>query len=213
MIAMVLFSLLQAAVAQQSATSQPVSSSCIANSSTGMITVHASQRGSSGLSLCDGFALSTHLNSVAGSKAALGNAQPRALASGDFDEDGVPDLVSGFATGNGGAITVHRGNVDALWPYGAALRNGPPPAFLPGARTFAIPEAPDFIATGDFDADGHWDVVTAQRGSNALYFLRGDGHGGFRAAQRIPLAGNVTALIAGEINRADGLTDLIVARV
>jgi len=74
-----------------------------------------------------------------------------------------------------------------------------------------LPESPDFLVAGDFDADGHWDIVTAQRGSNALYFLKGDGRGGFRAAQRVQLPGNVTALIAGEIDRADGLADLIVA--
>jgi hypothetical protein len=168
-----------------------------------MVTVHAAQGGAPFLNLCDGHALGANT-------AQLGQAQPRALASGDFDEDGVPDLVSGFAAGKGGTITVHRGNVNALWPYGAALRNGPPTAFLPDARTFSLPEAPDFLATGDFDADGHWDVVTAQRGSDVLYLLRGDGHGGFHEPLRIPLLGNVTALISGEINRADGLTDLIV---
>ena len=124
------------------------------------------------------------------------------LSVGDFDGDGVPDLASGYAAGEGGRITVHRGNVDALWPYGAALRNGTPPAFLPDARVFTLPEVPDFLAVGDFDADGHQDVMTAQRGSTALYFLKGDGHGGFAAAKRIPLAGSVTAMISGEINQA-----------
>ncbi|HXN73218.1 MAG TPA: FG-GAP-like repeat-containing protein [Candidatus Acidoferrales bacterium] len=139
------------------------------------------------------------------------DARPLALATGDFDEDGVPDLISGYAISKSGAISLHRGNINALWPYGAALLDGPPPAFLPEARVFALPEAPDFVATGDFDGDGHWDVVTAQRGSNALYFLKGDGHGGFRSPQRVSLSGSVTAMISGEINRKDGLTDLIVA--
>ena len=139
--------------------------------------------------------------------------QTRALstAAGDFDEDGMPDLASGFATaGGGGAVTVHRGNVDALWPYGA-LRGTDPPAFLPDARVFALPEAADFLAVGDFDADGHWDIVAARSGSSALYLLKGDGHGGFAEAERIPLPGNVTAMTSGEINRPDGLTDLMVA--
>jgi len=184
-------------------TNQAALNSCATGSASG-ITVHAAQRGAPLLNLCDGHALG-------GTLAELRQAQPLALASGDFDEDGTPDRVSGFAVGKGGMITVHRGNVNALWPYGAALRNGPPPAFLPNPRSFSVPEAPNFIATGDFDADGHWDVVTAQLGSSALYFLKGDGHGGFAAPQRILLTGNVTAMIAGEINRADGLTDLIVA--
>ncbi len=193
------------AQAQRSAETHPaVSDVCALANSASAATVHAPQRGTSTLSLCDG-------HGISGNAAQTGLSTPLALASGDFDEDGVPDLVSGFGEGKAGAITVHRGNVAALWPYGAALRNGPPPAFFPNARRFSLPETPDLIVTGDFDADGQWDIVTAQRGSSALYFLKGDGRGGFRAAKRIPLDGNVTAMIAGEINRADGLADLIVA--
>ena len=207
MVSLGLCCLLQAAQAQRGAQTHPaIPDPCTAANSSAVVTVHALQRGSQSgvLNLCDG-------HGISGNAAPVGEASPLALASGDFDEDGVPDLVSGFAAGKAGAITVHRGNVAALWPYGAALRNGPPAAFFPNARRFSLPEAPDFIVTGDFDADGHWDIVTAQSGSNALYFLKGDGRGGFRAAKRIPLDGNVTAMIAGEINRADGLTDLIVA--
>ena len=41
-------------------------------------------------------------------------AQPLALASADFDEDGVPDLIAGYASSNGGGIiTVQRGNINA----------------------------------------------------------------------------------------------------
>ncbi len=54
-----------------------------------------------------------------------GQARPLAIASADFDGDGVPDLVSGFGAGNGGSVTVHRGNVNALWPYGVANRSNP----------------------------------------------------------------------------------------
>jgi uncharacterized repeat protein (TIGR01451 family) len=140
-----------------------------------------------------------------------GSAKPLSLATADFDEDGMPDLVGGYATGGGaGAIAIHRGNVDALWPYGTALRNGTPPAFLPDARVVAVPEQPDFLGAGDFDADGHWDIVTARLGSHALYLLRGDGHGGFAPPEKIDLPGAVTALATGEINRLDGLTDIAV---
>ena len=139
-------------------------------------------------------------------------AQPLTLASADFDEDGTPDLASGYgAFGGRGIVTIHRGNVAALWPYGAALRNGEPPAFLPDARAIAVPEAPDFLGAGDFDADGHWDLVVAHKGSKALYFLPGDGHGNFGEPRRIDLPGAITALITGETNRADGLTDVVVA--
>ncbi len=74
-----------------------------------------------------------------------------------------------------------------------------------------MPASPDFLVTGDFDADGRADIVTAQRGSSVLYFLKGDGRGGFAPAAPVQLVGSVTALISGEMNRADGLADLIIA--
>src|SRR5438270_6687030 len=40
--------------------------------------------------------------------------------------------------------------------------------FFPKARAFDIPAAPDFIGAGDFDNDGHGDVIVAARGSHVL---------------------------------------------
>jgi|HubBroStandDraft_5_1064220.scaffolds.fasta_scaffold145744_2 hypothetical protein len=119
---------------------QARSGSCASGDSSSSVAIHAAQHNTPYLNLCDGRTLAR----VGAS--ALGAAQPLALASGDFDEDGVPDLVSGFSSGKSGLITVHRGNVNALWPYGAALRNGTPAAFLPNPRQFSLPEAPDFVA-------------------------------------------------------------------
>jgi hypothetical protein len=63
---------------------------------------------------------------------------------------------------------------------------------------------------GDFDCDGHWDVVAATRGGDKLYLLEGDGRGGLRLTGEIRLPGAVTALTVGEINRPDGLEDVVV---
>src|SRR5262245_49932433 len=41
---------------------------------------------------------------------------PRTLAAGDFDEDGTPDLLSGYAGGGGGVLKFQRGNVAAVYP-------------------------------------------------------------------------------------------------
>ena len=176
------------------------------------LVVHAAQRGNPHMNLLDGHAVPTNYVSGANSGSAqMTNAKPLALASADFDEDGVPDLVSGYAASGGtGVITVHRGNVDSLWPYGAAIVNGPPPEFLPNAKVFSLPEQPDFVGVGDFNADGHWDIVAARRGSSAMWILLGDRHGNFSAPQRIQLTGGVTALVTGEMNRADGLNDIVV---
>ena len=145
--------------------------------------------------------------------------QPLALASADFDEDGVPDLITSYASAQGGQVSVRRGNVDAIYPNSpeaqARRQRGEftTAAFLPGSKSFGVPEPADLIGAGDFDADGHWDVVTAHTGGTKLYWLRGDGRGNFEKAQTIELGGAVTALVTGEINRADGLTDVAVGIV
>jgi hypothetical protein len=132
-------------------------------------------------------------------------AKPLSLAAADFDEDGVPDLICGYTNTGRGAIALHRGNRDALSQNG--INNSP---FLPTARVFDLAGAPDFIAAGDFNSDGHWDIAAAARGSDTLYLLPGDGRGGFGEPQPADLPGRVTAMAAGEINRADGLVDLAV---
>ena len=43
--------------------------------------------------------------------------RPTALAADDFDEDGVPDLVSGYTGAAGHLLTLHRGNVDAIYSH------------------------------------------------------------------------------------------------
>ena len=52
---------------------------------------------------------------------ALGSSTPTALAVGDFDADGAPDLVTGYRTSSGGVVTVLRGNIDAFAPKDPTL--------------------------------------------------------------------------------------------
>jgi len=143
----------------------------------------------------------------------------RALASADFDEDGVPDLVTGYAASQGGGISVQRGNVDAIYPNSADANARKQrgeftgAAFSSNLANLPLPEAADFVGAGDFDADGHWDIVAAHRGGTKLYWLRGDGRGNFGEPQIVELAGAITALATGEINRVDGLTDIAVGIV
>ena len=179
------------------------------------VTVQAAKSGTPFINLRDGQNLNTKYigDSLFADAMRANQVQPLTLTSGDFDEDGMPDLVSGYGTSGGGGVTLQRGNVQVLWPYGKAIQDGTPPAFLPDASVISLPEAPDFLGAGDFNADGHWDIVAAKRGGNSLYFLPGDGHGEFGEAQRIELSGSVTALTTGEINRTDGLTDIVVGVV
>lgn len=143
-------------------------------------------------------------------------AQPLAMAAADFDEDGVPDLVTGYAGAGSGIVSLLRGNVDAIYPNSpeaqarraaGAFTEAP---FLSPALVYPVSQAPDFIGAGDFDGDGHWDVVAAARGGERLYLLSGDGKGHLNLTNEIRLPGTVLALTAGEINRRDGLDDLVI---
>ena len=145
-----------------------------------------------------------------------GGARAHALASADFDEDGTPDLVGAYATDGGGVVTIQRGNVDAVFPNSPEARarreqgrfNDAP--FHEEAVAFTVPEAAHFVGAGDFDADGHYDVATARRGGRALFLLRGDGRGNLLAPERVELPGALTAFATGEVNRLDGLADIVV---
>ncbi|MCI0390612.1 MAG: FG-GAP-like repeat-containing protein [Acidobacteria bacterium] len=153
-------------------------------------------------------------------------AEPLSLTTGDFDEDGVPDLAGGYAVEGRGALSLYRGNVDAIYPNTPEARRrmrqaagsnkgqaAAPAPFHSTTNVFDLPVAPDFIGAGDFDADGHLDLVAAARGGTELYLFAGNGKGEFSAAKEIELSGRVTALVAGEINRADGLADVVVGIV
>jgi hypothetical protein len=184
--------------------------------------IRANSRGNPRINFSDGFALSGIYTGPHESRLSLqkGEAAPRSLASADFDEDGTSDLVCGYAgrepSGSGGIIALYRGNEDSIYPYSLeaeqrkASGNFTDSAFLSPARVFAAGPPVDFVEAGDFDADGHWDIVTAARGSAALYLLAGDGRGNLEPARQIDLPGVVTALEAGEINRPDGLADIVV---
>src|SRR5215831_554440 len=70
---------------------------------------------------------------------ALSSAQPLALAKGDFDADGVEDLVIGYKSAKGGILALHRGNLDAFAPqseasFQAIARGEFPSPFLPDAK-------------------------------------------------------------------------------
>jgi FG-GAP-like repeat len=143
-------------------------------------------------------------------------APPLALAAADFDEDGVVDLICSYAGARNGLFTMQPGNVASIYPDAAdsaARRERGEFAIAPfqsSAHVFDAPEAGDFVGAGDFNGDSHKDLVVAHRGSNQLFLLAGDGRGEFKTAKAIALPGEVTALTTGEINRRDGLEDIIV---
>ncbi len=144
-----------------------------------------------------------------------GTIRPTTLASADFDADGFPDLVSGYSSSNGGYIVFQRGNSESFAPkltenVQAISENRFPVPFLPSAKIVEFNETPDFIAIGDFDRDSYPDVIVAARGESVVSLASGDGHGGFAKSRDFIMPGRVTALVAGQIDLPDNLTDLVI---
>jgi hypothetical protein len=125
-------------------------------------------------------------------------ADPGALAVGDFNGDGIPDLA--VADAGTDTITILLGKGDGTFQ---ALTPFPVPA-APGQHLTAL-------TTADFDGDGRADLAVALDGSpgHVVVFL-GNGDGTFRAGQDATVGNDPVALAAADFNR-DGLPDLATA--
>ena len=137
-----------------------------------------------------------------------GLAEPLSVATADFDSDGMPDLVIGYADGAQGMIALYLGNLEAVYPTPGEPAGEP---FLPVSRVFEVAQRPDVVGAGDFDSDGRFDVVVGSLGGTTLALHRGDGRGGLADAERVELGGRLTAMAVGEVNRRDGLADVVAA--
>src|SRR4029077_8923304 len=84
------------------------------------------------------------------------------IVSGDFNEDGHPDMVA-----------VNNGSDDVSILLGRG--NG---AFTPEVR-FAVGDSPDTAVVGDFNNDGHQDLAVTNYGALNVSVLLGRGDGTF----------------------------------
>ncbi len=178
--------------------------------------VHAAGRGNPWINLQDGRDLITDYKEKNVAAGLLqGSVQPLTLATADFDEDGVPDLVVGYAGGGGGTLSLYRGNVNAFAPqteeaWRAVTEMRYPDPFFPDARTFETLLPAEYLGTGDFNSDGHKDLLIAARGSDMVQLCSGDGRGKFTSGELRYLPGSVTSLVTDDIGKTDGVTDLVI---
>lgn len=75
---------------------------------------------------------------------------------------------------------------------------------------FDTGKAPFAVAAGDFNRDGHPDVVTANLQDNTISVLLSDGHGRFGTRKDYPVGGGPRAVIVADFN-SDGILDIAVA--
>jgi hypothetical protein len=124
---------------------------------------------------------------------------PRALAVGDVNLDGKPDLVVANYFSNNVTILLGNGS------------GGFSPATIAPA---SVGTSPCFVVVNDFNLDNKPDLVVVNFRSNDLTVLLGDGSGGFSAAADSPVrvgAGPVSAA-AGDFN-LDNRADLAVVNL
>src|SRR5262249_60909514 len=101
---------------------------------------------------------------------------PAALAVGDFDRDGIPDLAVTHDTPahtGPGAVTILLGNGDGTF------RN---------AGDNPVGTGPGSAAIADFDNDGNPDVVTANLSDGTVSVLLGNDDGYAVGAESLPAA-------------------------
>jgi hypothetical protein len=130
-----------------------------------------------------------------------------AVASGDIDGDGLPDLVVGNATGAGAPLRVY---LSSGGRHGAIRFDSSPAGAVPTADW-----ALSAIALGDVDGDGRIDVLiatTSAKDGIALRYLRNEGGELHEVDAGFPtqLPGTIRALAAGDVS-GDGAIDLVVS--
>lgn len=122
------------------------------------------------------------------------------VATGDFNGDGIPDVVAGERSNNGApGILVYLGNGDGT--------------FSPGVNYGDSPNL-GYVAVADLNGDGRLDIVATDDAAGVVQVFMGNGDGTFTPGAAYPTdtSGNPGPLdvVVGDFNH-DGKLDLAIA--
>lgn len=121
--------------------------------------------------------------------------QPDSVVVGDFNNDSKLDLA--VANAGDGTVSILLGKGDGTFQSPTQYPVGP--AGLMSQ-----------IAAGDFNGDGHLDLVVSNFDGHNVSVLLGNGDGTFRAAGSYNVGTNPTSVAVVDLNR-DGKLDLVVS--
>jgi subtilisin family serine protease len=118
---------------------------------------------------------------------------PVAVATGDFNGDGKPDLAT--ANQNAHTVSVLIGIGDG--------------SFQP-KLDYPVGSRPNSVAIADFDGNGKIDLAVLNIDTNNLSILKGNGDGTLAPKMDFPVGSGPSAVVTGDFN-ADGRVDLAVS--
>ncbi len=121
-------------------------------------------------------------------------AEPFQSAIADLNHDGIPDIAVCGTTFERGYVRLYLSNPSGEYEI----------------QDLNVPLAPRDLLLRDLDADGEFDLATANNRGGSISVFRGDGRGGFFDRQDYAYPKNPFAIESEDLD-GNGLPDLIVA--
>lgn len=119
--------------------------------------------------------------------------QPVAIATADFNNDGIADLAAVNSDSNTASVLLGKG--DGTFATAVSVQ---------------VPSHPTSVAVGEFNGDGYLDLVVTSRDNNSVAVLAGKGDGTFQAYTSFAVGPAPQSVVVADFNH-DGVADLAIS--